>query len=81
MIHTTIGIYLSGQFIINGVHPDHLESHIEYNKTARFGRGLFVDGKCVHKGYLTDEMVETFERQIAGDPERFTMKKVTAPYQ
>lgn len=79
MIHTTIGLYNSGNFKMNGVLPEHLDAHIEYNKTMRFGRALFVDGKCVYNGYLTDDVVKAFEKRIID--ENLVMNKCTAPYQ
>lgn len=78
MIHTTIGLYSNGTFKMNGVEPDHLQSHIEYNKTFRWGRSLFVDGKCVYKGYQSDEEVKAFEKRIKD--ENFIMTKCNKPY-
>lgn len=54
-IHHTRGVYNSGAFKDNAVRAEDLESHIEYNKTFRFGRALLVDGVIVYNGYLTDE--------------------------
>ena len=79
MVHTTIGVYNGGDFKMNGVLPEHLEAHIEYNKTWRFGRALFVDGKCVYKGYLDDERVKAFEQRIIKD--NLVLNKCTVPYQ
>ena len=64
MIHTTIGLYPNGDFKINGVRPEDLKDHIEYNKQHRWGRALFVDGKCVHNGYLSDEEIKKFQDRI-----------------
>lgn len=64
MNHVTIGVYANNSHKINIVKPEHLEGHIDYNKTMRFGRGLFVDGKCVHKGYLDDKQVQDWETKI-----------------
>jgi len=47
MNHLTLGIYGNGQLVYNVVRPEDLESHIEYNKTFRFGRLLYVDGKSI----------------------------------
>lgn len=80
MIHTTIGLYGDGSFKINGVKPEHLKEHIEYNLKYRGGRALFVDGKCVHNGYKSDEEVKVFEKRILEEPKRFTRTKCTAPY-
>lgn len=45
MNHLTLGIYSNGQYKFNVVRDEDLESHIEYNKTWRWGRLLYVDGK------------------------------------
>lgn len=78
MIHTTIGVYPDGSFKINGVLTEHLKDHIDYNKKMRFGRSLFVDGKCVHKGYLDDETIKSFKKRIEKDNIKET--KCTSPY-
>ncbi len=49
-INTTIGLYPNGEYKINGVGDNNLESHIEYNKVYRPGRALFLNGKCIYKG-------------------------------
>lgn len=64
MIYTTIGLYVNGSFKVNGVLPQDLKEHVEFNKKYRFGRGLFVDGSCVHKGYLDDDEIQAFEEKI-----------------
>lgn len=79
MIHTTIGLYADGSFKMNGVKPEHLENHIEYNKNYRFGRTFFVDGKLIHKGYHNDEQVKAFQERIKR--ENLKADKCTAPYQ
>ena len=77
-IHTTIGVYADGSYKTNGVKHEHLKVHIEYNKTMRFGRALFVDGKCVHNGYLNSTEVKEFEEKIK--KENIKKDKCTAPY-
>lgn len=42
IIHTTIGVYPSGDFKTNGVKHSNLEAHIEYNKINRWGRGCLL---------------------------------------
>ncbi len=78
MIHTTIGLYANGSFKMNGVKPEHLEEHLLYNKTYR-SRAMFVDGKCVDKGYISDDKVKAFEERIK--IENLKANKCTAPYQ
>lgn len=67
MNHVTVGVYCNDNdnHKINIVRPEHLESHIEYNKTWRWGRALFVDGVCVNQGYLSDEKVVEWTKRIA----------------
>ena len=78
-IFTTIGVYANGDMKINGVKAENIESHIEYNKTMRFGRGLFVNGKCKHQGYLTDEQVAYYEKLFTSDS-KYSRFKDSAPY-
>lgn len=63
MNHITVGVYMNGQYKINIVKDEDLKDHIEYNKKFRFGRGLFVDGKCVNQGYLSGEQVINWEKE------------------
>jgi hypothetical protein len=45
----------------NAVLPEHLESHIEYNKENRFGQSLFIDDVCVyHSFYHSDDDIKEF---------------------
>lgn len=79
MNHVTIGVYASNSYKVNVVAPEHLENHIEYNKAMRPGRALFVDGKCVNKGYLSDERVSEWEQKIP--TMEINKSKITTPYQ
>lgn len=79
MIHTTIGLYANGSFKINGVLPADLKNHVEYNLKYRVGRSFFVDGKCLNKGYHTDQEIKDFEERIKNDID-FKAVKCTAPY-
>lgn len=65
MNHITIGVYSSGNYKVNIVRPEHLKHHIKYNKTMRGGRALFVDGKCVYAGYLSEEKTKEWEEKIS----------------
>jgi hypothetical protein len=75
-IHTTIGVYPDGSHKANGVAADLLEQHIEYNKTNRPGRALLVDGKCVNKGYFSEEQVKQLEEKFKD----LVIEKDTRPY-
>ena len=77
MIHTTVGIYLNGEWRVNGVHSDYLQKHIWYNKRHRPGRALFVDGECVHRGYFDEEEIKEQQERI----KHIHVNKDTAPYQ
>ena len=66
--HHTVGVYKNGDYKQNCVPGSELEQHVKYNTEARWGRGLFVDGKCDHKGYLTDEEVAEWEAKIKDWP-------------
>lgn len=78
-IHTTIGIYPNGSFKLNGVKDEHLEHHIEYNKTLRPGRALVVDNKIVYHGYLTEEQINKIIKD--NDLESVLFGKSTEPYE
>ena len=43
--HLVLNIYASGDYKYNVVKDSHLEENIEFNKTWRFGRIIYVDGK------------------------------------
>lgn len=77
-MHVTVGVYMNGQYKYNIVRDEDLENHIKYNKIFRFGRGLFVDGKCVNQGYLSGEQVRNWERRIS--EMEFNMSYDTRPY-
>ena len=76
--HVTVGVYQNGVYKHNIVRDEDLLSHIEYNKTFRFGRGLFVDGVCVNQGYLSGEQVRNWTRRIR--EMTFDTSKPTIPY-
>ena len=77
-MHVTVGVYMNGQYKYNIVRDEDLENHIKYNKIFRFGRGLFVDGKCVNQGYLSGEQVRNWVRRIS--EMEFNMSHDTRPY-
>lgn len=77
-MHYTVGVYMNGRHVVNVVRDEDLEDHIWYNKTFRWGRGLFVDGKCVHRGYLGGEQVRNWEKRISEMD--IDLSKPTIPY-
>lgn len=60
-IHTTIGIYANGDYVVNGVKASDLEEHIKYNIDMRPGRTFMVDGEVVHEGHGFDELEDIIE--------------------
>ena len=68
VFHHGVGVYKNGDFVQNCIPDFELEQHVQYNTTMRFGRGLFIGGKCVHKGYLSDEEATHWEEKIADWP-------------
>lgn len=77
-IHHCVGVYSSGDKIHNGVLSDDLNHHIEYCKTFRPGRAIFVDGKCIYRGYLTEQECVVVEKEL--QESSFKITKVTRPY-
>lgn len=64
--HITVGVYIDGECKINIVAPEDLHDHISYNLRSRFGRALFVDGKCIYDGcHLKVEQIKEWEAKIA----------------
>ena len=61
LIHTTVGIYSNGDYVVNGVKASNLEEHIKYNITMRPGRTLMVDGKVLHEGYGFSDLEDIIE--------------------
>lgn len=76
MIHTTIGIYPSGNYKVNGVSSENLQDHIEYNKKFRFGRALVVDGEIIYEGLGCKAAIKELEEVIKNTK----ITKDTAPY-
>ena len=82
--HLTIGVYSNGQWKYNVVRDEDLKSHIEYNKTFRFGRLLYVNGERVYDGCHSKEQLPKYDK-IAEDAykdllSRVNMNKPTIPY-
>ena len=60
----SIRIYNCGDYVVNNVRPEHIEDHIEYNKTFRFGCALVVDGDVKNEGYLDLERIKDIVSKI-----------------
>jgi len=75
-IHHTVGVYNNDSHTTNGVLGEHLKGHIEYNLTFRPGRAFFLNGKCLHDGYLSLERCLQWEKKLEVAPQ----PKHTLPY-
>ncbi len=76
MIHHTAGYYANGSSKTNGVKSENLAGHIQYNLRYRPGRAFFVDGVCLHHGYLDQERCEEIESELSD----VKANRDTAPY-
>ena len=80
MNHITVGVYKNGDYHINVVREEHLEDHILYNTTMRFGRALFVDGKCIYDGYLTPSECDAWEAKMPEITKNVNINKASEKY-
>lgn len=80
--HLTLGIYPNGDYKYNVVLEEDLERHIEYNKTFRFGRLLYVDGERVYDGLQNKSDLEKYDKIAAVfySNNNINMKVTTKPY-
>lgn len=77
MIHTTIGVYASGDYKVNGVPSENLAEHIKYNITYRPGRAFILDGVVLHTGIGVD--IGLLDRMVAKS-KSLKQEKDTQPY-
>lgn len=82
--HLTIGVYSNEQWKYNVVRDEDLDHHIWYNKTFRWGRLLYVDGKRVYDGCHSEEILPKYDK-IAEDVYsdligKINMNNPTIPY-
>lgn len=82
MNHLTLGIYSNGQYKFNVVRDEDLESHIEYNKTWRWGRLLYVDEKRVWNGCVKNEYLKKYDDIAKNfyENNNIDISKATIPY-
>lgn len=80
--HLTLGVYTNGQYKYNVVKEEDLESHIEYNKTWRWGRLLYVDGERVYDGCHKEESLPMYDEIARNfyENNNVNMNKPTIPY-
>lgn len=77
-IHHSCRVYNDGSRTYNGVLAEHLDDHIHYNRTMRFGCALFIDGVLMNEGYLTPRRCEVIAFELKVRP--VVMKSCTVPY-
>ena len=80
--HLTLGVYLSGDYTYNVVREEDLEEHIQFNKTFRPGRLLYVDGERVYNGVIKEEALYKYDK-IAREfymANNVDLSKPTTPY-
>lgn len=61
MNHLVLNIYASGNYKYNVVRDCDLKDNIEFNKTWRFGRIIYVDGKRVYDGCIVKEALSKYD--------------------
>ena len=59
--HLVLNIYASGDYKYNVVRDSDLKDNIEFNKTWRFGRIIYVDGKRVYNGCIKEEALGKYD--------------------
>lgn len=83
-MHLTIGVYTNKQWKYNVVRDEDLKDHIEYNKTWRWGRLLYVDGVRVYDGCHKPEslpMYDSLAKEVYEDLlKKVNLHKDTRPY-
>lgn len=96
-LHASVGVYASQSYKVNGVKHRDIQAHIKYNLENRPGRALFIDGKCLNSGNLSEaEVIEWTAKlgydamkRFKGDPNYnhrqgepiYRRKHATIPYQ
>ena len=81
--HLTVGIYANKDCVYNIVRDLDLASHIEYNKTFRCDRLLYVDGIRVYNGCIKEEDLEEYDKlhnQFVKQLGDIKHKQPTIPY-
>lgn len=80
-LHRTYGVYPNGSWRRNAVRDSDLTAHVEYNKTMRFGRALFVDGALVYPGSCSPEVLQQFAESLPARDADWHPTQPTIPYQ
>ena len=80
--HLTLGVYASGGYVYNVVSEEDLEEHIQFNKTFRPGRLLYVDGQRIYNATIKKEALSKHD-SIAKEfyaSYNINMSRPTIPY-
>lgn len=80
-MHLVVSVYMNGRYKYNVVRDEDLEEHITSikNKQGKYGNGLFVDGECIHQGYLSGEQVRNWTKRTS--EMNIDISKPTLPYE
>lgn len=78
-MHVTLGIYHNKDYKFNVVRDEDLQEHIEYNKTWRPGRLLYVDGKRVNNGCINPEYLDEYDKIAKDFFDNFDISKYGKP--
>lgn len=64
MIHKIKGVYADGREVNKIVESEKLALELEYDIFNRSGRALFLDGICIHKGFLNVNAIDKIEKRL-----------------
>lgn len=59
--HLSLRLYPNKDYVINVVSDANLASHVEYNKTYRFGCILYIDGVRKTNGCLKEDCLKEYD--------------------
>ena len=60
-----VKVYSNGRHNVQYVKDEDLKKYYEFNKISKDrGAGIFVDGECIFKGYLANEMIRNWKKRI-----------------
>lgn len=62
MNHLILNIYGNKSYQVNVVRPEDLEKNIQYNKTFRPGRIMYLDGQRIYNGCIKETYLEEYDK-------------------
>ena len=74
--HWCVRVYNNDERKIEVRSEQQLAEWLEYNRTARFGNALFVDGACVATGYLGEERCKGWEEKLIAEFAKLTQEEL-----